>query len=836
MSALGWVRRVALAALVVCVWTAFAAAVRPDMAAADGFHGSGAAATAGVPQATAGVPQASASPTISADTILGKRRYVAAGTRAYVVGVENGSFPPIGWHITGQMGGFWAPPIKALDGLWFQIHGSWLDHAAQFTSGPGFVRLSFAPTHGVRPTLTEFSPDGSPVVLVGLTLVPVNGQAQTVDLMAQAHSQVMGAYPWSGTTPTADQVENPDMASVQGHGVQFQQEQTSWYAEVGSNVTPTQVTTGSGDWGPTTQADRAVFGTKGAGGRLSWNLDVPAQGRTLWVAVSASQFSSAKAMAAMRKGLADPAQLLAQKVAQRDGVAGQSSFQVPDAAVDQALLWGKLNLADLHRTVKDLQIRDVNAGQSYPPPIATVPSLSGIDAAYPDYPEFFGTDGAYSTYGLAVAGQWHEAVQQLDAIRTVSRIVNGGTGKVVHEINSTGAMYYGDNSQPGDINETAQFAIAADLVWQWSGNPSVLKDNYGFIKDGEHYLASLDPSASDLWPAGNGIQESTGLGQQALDVASESIRALGALHDMAVAMHDTATATWAANRQSAMLAAFGQWWIPGQNLFADSLCDGPNGSTCTQSGQQLQQRYWISVAPMEQSVAPADEANPALTTMEGPTFTGSCGLYVDGVGGPSGTSGQTCYLVNTGAMAVAEANYGRMSQSTSYMDKVASQLTVEMPGSLPELAQSAQYNPYEAFTSRANVMQAWSSYGLLWTTAHDILGVEPNAPGHSLTVAPDLPSAWPTASVQHLDVGSDQLSVAASQGSGRFETDVSGAQGLALSIGAVIPSGSSVSSVTLDGQPVAYTTSTTDRGLEVLATDPDTSGAAQSLVVQTSSS
>jgi hypothetical protein len=829
MAALGWLRRTAIAVLVTCAWMGIGAAASSAAAETPG----GGTSSAGTP--AAGVPQSGASPTISASTKLSKRRFVAAGTRAYVVGVEDGSFPPIGWHTTGQMGGFWAPPVKALDGLWFQLGSSWLDHAKHFTSGPGFVRISFPSADGMRPTLTEFSPDGSPVVLVGLTLVPVNGKATKVNLLAQAHSQVMAAYPWSSTTPTADQVENPDTASLVGHGVQFQQQETSDYAELGSTVAPTQVSTGSGDCGPTTTADQAVFGSKGAGGQLSWNLQVPAQGKTLWVGVSASQLGSSKALSALRKGLADPAHLLASKVAERDAVAGQSSFQVPDASVNQALLWSKLNLADLRRTVKDLQIRDVDAGTAYPPPIKTVPSLSGIDAAYPDYAEFFGTDGAYSTYGLAVSGQWKTAIQQLDAIRTVSRIVNGSTGKVVHEINSTGAMYYGDNSQPGDINETAQFAIAAGLVWQWSGNRSVLKDNYGFIKDGEHYLASLDPSPSDLWPAGDGIQEDTSLGQQALDVASESIQALGTLHDMAVAMHDTATATWAANRQSAMLAAFGQWWIPSQNLFADSLCDGPNGGTCTQAGQQLQQRYWISVSPMEQDVAPADEANAALTTMEGSTFTGSCGLYVDGVGGPSGTSGQTCYLVNTGALAVAEGNYGRMSQSTADMDKVASQLTVEMPGALPELAQSSQYNPYEAFTSRANVMQAWSSYGLLWTTAHDILGVVPDVPDQTVTVAPDLPSSWPTASVQHLDVGSDQLAVQAAQGSGAFTTEVSGAQGLALTIGAVIPSGSTVSSVTLNGQPAQYSTVTTHRGVEVLVTDPDSSGAAQSLVVQTSS-
>jgi hypothetical protein len=87
--------------------------------------------------AAAGVPEATAAPVISATSKLDLRRYVAAGTSAYVVGVEDGSFPPIGWHTTGQMGGVWAPPVKLLDGLWFSIGGHWLGPATKYTSGPG---------------------------------------------------------------------------------------------------------------------------------------------------------------------------------------------------------------------------------------------------------------------------------------------------------------------------------------------------------------------------------------------------------------------------------------------------------------------------------------------------------------------------------------------------------------------------------------------------------------------------------------------------------------------------------------------------------------------------
>ena len=450
-----------------------------------------------------------------------------------------------------------------------------------------------------------------------------------------------------------------------------------------------------------------------------------------------------------------------------------------------------------------------------------MPSLSAIDAAYPDYAEFFGTDGAYSSYGLAVSGQWQTAVNWLDAMRTVSQIVNGSTGKVLHEVTATGAVYYGDNSEPGDINETAQFAIAADLVWRWSGDNAVLADNYKFIDEGEHYLASLATGPDHLWPVGDGIVEDTSLGGEALDVASETINALGALHDMAVAMHDSATASWAAQRQNAMLKAFGQWWIKSQNLYADSLCTAAGaGTDCTAAGQQLQQRWWTSVAPMEQDIAPVPNADAALTQLETPTFTGSCGLYVDGVGGPSGTGGQSCYLVNTGALAVGEANYGRLPQAVTDMDKIASQLTVEMPGALPELAASSQYNPFEAFTSRANVMQAWSGYGLLWTVVNDLLGVSPDAPAGSVAVVPEVPSSWPAMSVGNLHVGNSTLAETATRHGAAYRTEVTGAQGLSLTIGTVLAAGATVHSVTLNGARVAYHLVTTHRGTAVEVTVP----------------
>ncbi len=802
--------------------------------------GTAGASTAGAGTAGAGsavlpgraVPAAGAGPTLTATTKLALRRFVAAGTRAYVVGAEDGTFPPIGWHITGQMGGVWAPPVKLLDGVWFGIGGHWLANATSFTSGPGMVRMTFPVTGGLRPTLTEFAPDGLPTVLFGLTLVPANGQATTASLTADAHSQVAASYPWTFTKPTFDAYNHVNTVSMNNGVITFGERKTSWAAAVGATPAPAATRTGTGYWGPTPASQQTAFGTNGRGGQLTWQLPVPAGGRTLWLGVAGSRRGASHALTVLRGGLADPEGLLTRKIAERDAVAGLTDVRVPDASVQRAILWSKLNLADLRRTIIDAKIRDTKAGTVFPKPLATFPRLSGIDAAYPDYAEFFGVDGAYSTYGLAATGQWQTAMDQLNTMRMVSQVVNGGTGKVVHEITATGAVYYGDNTEPGDINETAQFAIAAGLLWQWTGDKAFLAQNYSFIKAGMHYLTGLESSGKDdLWPDGAGIVENPAQGIDALDVAAETVQALGALHTMARAMADPATATWASQRRQAMLAAFHQWWLRNQHLYADSMCDGTEGS-CTGPGQKLQQRWFTSDSPMEQDIAPPAAAQAALTRMEGPTFTGSCGLYVDGVGGPMGTSGQTCYLLNTGTMAVAEANYGRTAQAAGYMDKIASQLTVEMPGALPELAAGPQYNPFEPFTSRANVMQAWSSYGLLWTTVHGLLGVSPNVPGRSVAVIPELPSSWHQLSVRDLRAGSARLGEYARHTGHVYRTVVTGAQGLSLTIGTVLAAGTTPRLVTLNGHRVQYRLVASHRGatVEVLARD---AGPAEALTVHT---
>src|SRR6187200_893159 len=77
-------------------------------------------------------PHPRANSETSVTTRLADRREVSAGTRAYSIGFEDGRFYANGWHITGEMGGVWTPPLKLLDGVWFGIGSDWIGPATKF--------------------------------------------------------------------------------------------------------------------------------------------------------------------------------------------------------------------------------------------------------------------------------------------------------------------------------------------------------------------------------------------------------------------------------------------------------------------------------------------------------------------------------------------------------------------------------------------------------------------------------------------------------------------------------------------------------------------------------
>ena len=84
--------------------------------------------------------------------------YVTAGTRLYMIGYQDGSFPDLGWHLKGEMGGIWDHPIKLMDGFTASVNGVCLSSANKFVNYP-VGNSHFYNTDGLEIERFQFVPD-----------------------------------------------------------------------------------------------------------------------------------------------------------------------------------------------------------------------------------------------------------------------------------------------------------------------------------------------------------------------------------------------------------------------------------------------------------------------------------------------------------------------------------------------------------------------------------------------------------------------------------------------------------------------------------------------------
>jgi hypothetical protein len=792
---------------------------------------------------------------------LADRRALVTGDRTIAMGDANGLYPATGWHTRGEMGGLWAPPVKLLDGIWFAVNGSWLGAdtpAGQYTTGWGYQRFAYQPA-GVSVDRVDFAPDGVGSTVIGLTLR--SSSARTVDLAMDAHSELMTAYPWGGTTPNAGQVNQPDTASTVDGSLVFRDQGAGhdYAAVVGSSARPVSSSLGPNHRGPQDPAvvcpaegtapprcDDSVFG-KGTGGRLNYSVSLrPGRATTVWFTVAGSDQGLGAARAEYKKASRDPVGSLRSKVDSRSQVAGNTVVDLPgDRLLQRSVDWSKQNLADSVQEAHDLRLRDVDEGRAYPDPVGTLDEARWFGAGFPDYPWLFGTDGEYTAFAAVAAGQFDTVKAHLRSLRDISELVNARSGKVVHEVVTTGDVYFGVNADAGNTDETVKFPSAVALVWRWTGDNAFRDDLYDFAVRNLRYVDSTVDADHDGWLEGLGNVEREGMGVEKLDSTAYYVRGLLDLADMATSKGDTATASWASSRAADLRSRFeAQWWAGDDARgYAESIDDPDDPAN---DNRPVFQRHWTGVTPMEielpggSPLASAEHGPIALAQREKNCYTGEFGLYHTGTGptsAPEGNPGPSCdsvvssvkserstFSLNTGVMAVAEGNFGRLGPQSVYTTgnaRIQLDPSVwETPGAMPEIAPSpdSPANIDRPFYDRSMALQAWGTYGIMWPVVHQQLGVSPSLGTGSLTVVPQLPPNQTSVSGKNIRLGRGAVDASASLKGNRLTTTVRLSHlRTDLTVGAVLPAGKQPASVTFNGKRVDYQVVQTTRGAEVRA-------------------
>ena len=815
------------------------------------------------------------SPELSETTRLADRRSLVVGDRAYSMSTADSLYPAAGWHIRGEMGGVWTPPIKLVDGVWFRLADQWLGDpegaaATRTTAGWGYTRTSFEPVDQIAVQRTDFVPDGIRATLVGLTLT--SRKSRSVPLAVDAHSELMSAYPWGWTNPDAGTFNLPDRGSYDDGALLFRETGTppvpnasphDWAAYVAGQTSPSAHTLGPDHRGPQDPAivcpadgpapetcDDGAFG-KGTGGQLRWQVRLEANvPTTLWFAVAGSDKGVPTARAELSKALADPEGALARKVAARKQWDSQTQVELPgDPLLERSIAWSKQNLADSAQEAHDLQLRPVEEGREYPPPVGTLDQARWLGAGWPDYPWLFGTDGEYTAFASVAMGQFDDIKAHLRTLRDVSIELNGDTGKVVHEVMPEGSVYYGTLDSEGNTDETSKFPSAVALIWRWTGDDAFRDDLYDFTVRNMRYVVEQLDEDGDGWPEGLGNVERRGMGEEKLDNTVYTIRGLRDLADLARSKSDEATATWASERAAAMESVFEEaWWYGGDtHQYADSIDDPDNPAN---DNTKILQRHWIGVTPMDaELVRPGQVTRPLASDVHGhealqqrqeACYSGVFGLFHTGTGPTSaegGNRGPSCdtavstvqsersvFSLNTGIMAVAEGNLGRLGEDqqqrfTTGTARIQLDPTVwEMPGAMPEIAPSPDFqaNIDRPLYDRSMVLQAWGTYGTLWPVVHQQLGVSPDLGRGDLSVVPQVPEGQNRVAGNNIRLGNGSIDVEAERDRSALRTIVTRRLPVDLLIGHVLPDGASVAAVTLNGAPVEHEVRSTARGEEVV--------------------
>jgi len=705
--------------------------------------------------------------TLVAETphIEGKQAYlnspfVTAGNRVYLVGHQDGSFPELGWHIKNEMGGLWDHPIKLMDGFTIMLSiGEFttvLNNANSFTNYPFANKHTFQiEDHGLKVERWQFVPDDQEGILVQLVL---KNEANTPRQLEVDFTGFVDLRPtWLGDR--TDMVDGQDTAY-------FNDTADTWVVK--DSLNPWFVTFGANIPSKTKNVASTSYGGNGTGGSLSYSISLsPKESKTMQFAMAGSYISEAAALATYKTIQTQSIFLFKEKQERYNQLANMSKLTIPDIHLQHTFEWLKYNSDWLVRTV---------------PEIGT-----GITAGIPDYPWWFGVDSEYALKGYMAVGQTDAVYNTISLLDSLSNVTNGN-GRIVHEVSTNGAVF-----NEGNINETPQFASLIWEVYKWNGDKAFLERYFPTIKMGLEWLMREKDGNGNGFPDGFGMMEIHGLDSEMIDVAVYTQRAFADAALMATELGDEALATFYQETADNLKTRINtEFWSEEFDSYADFIgtdqqalhliedaiirADTLNKPWAVQELQNTRKAIlakpsasprpfvlhhnWVVNTPMEMKIADADKALRALKTAE--TFVNPFGVFVTGIDRDASAGldegsfkGSKVFsytgavmTLPTGVQAIAENNYGRPNQALNYLQRMARTFSFALPGSM-----------YEVSPDYGMMTQAWNIYSFAIPIVQQFFGIQPYAAGKKVVITPQMPDAWPTASLENVQMADNAVSI-----------------------------------------------------------------------------
>ncbi len=700
------------------------------------------------------------SPSISGKPEYLESPFVTAGNRVYIVGHQNGSFPELGWHIPGEMGGIWDHPIKLADGFEAEIISH--DRSIELSNADSFTNYPVASKHdfklkdiGIEVERWQFVPDDSEGIAIQYIIKNKSEKTRKLDFIFKVFSDLRPT--WLG--------EKTNMIDGKDKSL-FYENEGYWFVKDSLNP-----------WSLVYKADRKAdfrnvhdsnYKGLGTGTSLGYYLSIPARGSEIITFYMAGSYSSVSgSLKNFRNLQSNIENEIVNKRNRYKELAEKSKLSIPDKRLQETFEWLKYNSAWLVQEV---------------PEIGT-----GITAGIPDYPWWFGVDSEYALKGYMAVGQKNPVYSTIQLLDSVSKAVNGN-GKIIHEMSTNGVVF-----NDGNINETPQFTSLIWEIYTWNGDQEFLKRYFPTIKKGLEWLITEKDLDHNLFPDGFGMMEIHGLDSEMIDVASYTQKAFEDASKIAMSLNNVSLADKYAEIAKELTKKINdEFWSEEFGSYADFIgtdeqalrliddaivrADTLNKPWSVKELEEKKQyilnnpsdtsrpfvlhHNWVVNTPMEMNIAEPEKAKIALQTAE--KFTNPFGVFVTGIDRDEEVSNEEASFkgskafsytgavmtLPTGVQAISENNYGNPDKALDYLKRMTRSFSFAFPGSM-----------YEVSPDYGMITQAWNIYSFAIPIIQQFFGIQPMASQKTVIIDPLMPTEWNNASLENVEISDNKISI-----------------------------------------------------------------------------
>lgn len=373
---------------------------------------------------------------------------VTAGTRAVLIGAQNGLFPDIGHNVPGEMGGLWAGEKKVCDGFFFAIDDVPLRTADCCEAHPVATAFHYRmQEQGMHIVRRQYIPDGVKGCVIELTIENQKNAPRLVEVSFTVRTDIL-------TVAAANGTDGTELGRDVG---EYDENSQAFYARDSRN--PWHAVWGAESKCRVLQADLPHdvygFGTtmgKGINGRLFYRVRVNAgQQTTMRLFVAGGFASRSQAEDALAQLREHAQQMYAEKEARVAKLMELSAAAMPDPVIERSWNWARI--------YGDWLTRELPKGGH------------GLCCDLPEHPSLFGEGWAQALGALLPQGGAQRVQEMLRTLVKLSDEAQLAPGRLAKKVSRSGRIL-----QVGGVRESAQFVALVHRVLLWSGDKQFAED------------------------------------------------------------------------------------------------------------------------------------------------------------------------------------------------------------------------------------------------------------------------------------------------------------------------------------------------------------------------